>query len=165
MKQKLQYGLKIALFNFSLETLKQQQKKELLQAPRGGNNAERVYNNLLSEQNAAGGRPSDSAQAAQVQANIATFLYTSAHCYDLRQMEELAKQLETIEWREIDVRHPKFNEVDDDLEFEMGDCDEESGTMVDSINIHQLATNSNNLKSIVTKNKAGQLVELGPPKF
>jgi hypothetical protein len=53
----------------------------------------------------------------------------------------------------------------EDNDFDMGDCDEEAGTMFESINVHSLSINSNNLRSIVTKNKDGQTVLLGPPRM
>lgn len=36
------------------------------------------------------------------------FLYTSAHCSDLKKLEEQANNLQTIEWRDLDIRQPRF---------------------------------------------------------
>jgi len=63
----------------------------------------------------------------------------------------------------LDIRHPKFDDVEDN-DFDMGDCDEEAGIMFSSINVHSLSTNSNNLRSIITQNRAGQTIPINLPQ-
>lgn len=143
-------------------------ESELLNAPRHGlgDSAMKIQLERQHQALLAGKRASaDFVSGQHLTKNLATFLYTSANNNDLDRLSELAMQFETIEWQSLDVRHPKFDDVDDN-DFDMGDCDEDAtGMMFDSINVHSLSTNSNNLNSIITKNKNGDTVRLGPPRL
>ncbi len=60
----------------------------------------------------------------------ACFLYTSAHCRDLLKLKEQADQLQTIEWKDLDIRQPRLqqqNEQEDgweEVDYFNNSCDE-----------------------------------------